>query len=79
MINVGPVAHQNDGDPRARWTLLQHQAGKWSVKMHRVNYDWNAAAQWIRTNSVADLSEANLHNQPRHDSILFLENDRPIN
>lgn len=69
LINVGPVAHQNDGDPRARWTLLQRRAGQWSVKMNRTDYDWNAPAQWIKTNPVADPLEADLHDQPRHDPV----------
>lgn len=48
LVSVGPVAFQNDGDPRARWSLLTCRQGRWEVEMRRVIYDWNAATKWER-------------------------------
>lgn len=46
VVNVGAVGNQVDGDPRARWALLEYRAGRWSVDFRRVKYDWHAASQW---------------------------------
>lgn len=48
VVNAGAVSHQVDGDPRARWTLLEHREGRWWVDFRRVTYDWNAAAEWVQ-------------------------------
>lgn len=61
LVNVGPVAWQNDGDPRARWALLRRRAGRWSVEMRRVEYDWYAAAQAVRANEPVYPAEADAH------------------
>jgi len=47
VVNVGAVGVQVDGDPRARWALLEFRAGRWLVEFRRVTYDWNAAAAWV--------------------------------
>jgi len=46
IVNAGAVSAQIDGDPRARWTLLERRKGHWSVDFRRVVYDWTAAARW---------------------------------
>ena len=61
LVNVGPVAWQNDGDPRARWALLRRRTGRWSVEMRRVEYDWHAAAQAVRANEPVYPAEADAH------------------
>lgn len=47
LVNSGPVAYQNDGNPAARWTLLERRRGGWSVTFRRVAYDVETAARWI--------------------------------
>lgn len=47
VVNVGAVGSQVDGDPKARWALLEYRAGRWSVDFRRVKYDWYAASQWV--------------------------------
>ena len=64
LVNVGSVAHQNDGDPRARWSLLTRRGGRWTVEMRRVEYDWHAAAAWIRAGVSCNWDEAPLHDDP---------------
>ncbi len=46
IVNAGAVSAQIDGDPRARWTLLERRKGRWTVEFRRVVYDWTAAANW---------------------------------
>ncbi|UQN10611.1 metallophosphoesterase [Deinococcus sp. QL22] len=48
VVNVGAVGNQVDGDPRARWALLQQRKGRWSIAFRRVVYDWQAASDWVR-------------------------------
>lgn len=62
LVSVGPVSAQGDGDPRARWTLLEQRAGQWTVEARRVVYDWDAAADWER--AYGPLSEAVNHVSP---------------
>ncbi|WP_425145795.1 metallophosphoesterase family protein [Deinococcus sp.] len=45
-VNAGAVSHQKDGDPCARWVLLERVKGRWNVQFWRVAYDVEAAAQW---------------------------------
>lgn len=51
FVNAGPVAYQNDGDPAARWVLLERRGGRWggtwSVSFRRVAYDVEAAVRWV--------------------------------
>lgn len=61
VVNVGAVSWQNDGDPRARWTLLTHKAGEWAVDQRRVVYDWHAAAEAVRANAPVYPAEADAH------------------
>lgn len=69
LVNVGPVAHQNDGDPRARWTLLRREQAQWTAEMRRVDYDWREAADWIRNGDAPRKDEAALHDQPHRDVV----------
>lgn len=64
LVNIGPVSHQNDGNPQAQWTLLRRRNGHWKVEMRRVTYDWKGAAHWIRQNAP-DQSEAEKMTHPR--------------
>jgi predicted phosphodiesterase len=48
VVNVGAVGNQVDGDPRARWALLEQGKGQWNVTFRRVMYDWRAASEWVR-------------------------------
>ncbi|ANE44127.1 metallophosphoesterase family protein [Deinococcus puniceus] len=51
LVNAGAVSDQVDGDPRARWTLLERRAGAWSVEFCAVPYDIDAAVRWAETRS----------------------------
>ncbi|MDB5044224.1 MAG: metallophosphoesterase [Deinococcus sp.] len=51
LVNAGAVSDQVDGDPRARWTLLEQRAGAWSVDFRAVPYDVEAAVRWAETHS----------------------------
>ncbi|UQN05342.1 metallophosphoesterase [Deinococcus sp. QL22] len=51
LVNAGAVSDQVDGDPRARWTLLERRAGAWSVNFCAVPYDVEAAVRWAETHS----------------------------
>lgn len=61
IVNVGPVAWQRDGDPRARWTLLTLESGRWRVEQRRVEYDWHAAAAAVLANQPVFPPEADSH------------------
>jgi len=61
IVNVGPVAWQRDGDPRARWTLLTLRSGRWKVEQRRVEYDWHAAAAAVLANRPVFPPEADSH------------------
>lgn len=58
VVNAGAVSQQVDGDPRARWTLLEKRSGRWSVQFRRVDYDWDAAARWATENAPDAEEEA---------------------
>lgn len=62
LVSVGPVSFQGDGDPRARWALLERRAGRWTVDFRRVRYDWDAAARWER--AYGPLAESVDHVSP---------------
>lgn len=64
LVNVGAVSFQNDGDPRARWTLLRRRREVWSVEHHRVPFDWDAAAAWVLANRPVFPEEVDLHVRP---------------
>lgn len=51
LVNAGAVSDQVDGDPRARWTLLERRASAWSVEFRAVPYDVEAAVRWAETHS----------------------------
>ena len=61
LVNVGPVAWQRDGDPRARWTLLRHEGNGWTAEQRRVEYDWQAAAAAVRQNEPVFPPEVDSH------------------
>ncbi len=46
FINVGSVSRQPDGDPRARWALLERDENGWTVTHKFTTYDVEAAANW---------------------------------
>ncbi|MBB5232742.1 metallophosphoesterase family protein [Deinococcus budaensis] len=46
FVNAGAVSRQKDGDPTARWVLLERRAGVWNVTFRRVPYDVEGAARW---------------------------------
>jgi len=46
-VNVGAVSRQKDGDPWARWVLLEQNGTHFNVSFRRVEYDVDAAVGWI--------------------------------
>lgn len=70
LVNVGAVSWQNDGDPRARWALLQRRGGVWSVQHRRVTYDWAAAAAHVLAHGAGQPEEAALHTHPVTDPVV---------
>lgn len=59
IVNAGAVSHQVDGDPRARWTLLEQHQGRWLTDFRRVVYDWDGAARWVMQHAPSPASEVN--------------------
>lgn len=51
VVNAGAVSDQADGDPRARWTLLEERGGHWSADFRTVPYDFGAAVAWAYRHS----------------------------
>ncbi|GGK23353.1 metallophosphoesterase [Deinococcus malanensis] len=51
VVNAGAVSDQVDGDPRARWTLLERRGSHWAVEFLAVPYDVEAAVSWARTHT----------------------------
>lgn len=51
VVNGGAVSDQVDGDPRARWTLLERRQGRWTVDFRAVPYDIEAAVAWASAHS----------------------------
>lgn len=51
VVNCGAVSDQVDGDPRARWTLLERRGPHWNVEFRAVPYDVAGAIAWARANS----------------------------
>ncbi|WP_425148528.1 metallophosphoesterase family protein [Deinococcus sp.] len=51
VVNAGAVSDQVDGDPRARWTLLERRHGHWSADFRTVSYDVAAAVAWAGRHS----------------------------
>lgn len=60
VVNTGAVSDQVDGDPRARWTLLERREGRWTADFRAVPYDVEAAARWSRQHSPFGEFEAAL-------------------
>ncbi|PNY80490.1 metallophosphoesterase family protein [Deinococcus koreensis] len=68
VVNAGAVSDQVDGDPRARWTLLEWRAGRWTVDFRAVAYDVGGAVAWARANSPFGAFEEALLRSGRFDS-----------
>lgn len=60
LVNCGAVSDQVDGDPRARWTLLEQRGGHWSADFRAVPYDIEAAVAWSMQHSPFGEFEARL-------------------
>lgn len=58
FVNVGSVSRQFQGDPAARWVLLEKRGGEWSVGFRRVEYDVEAAARWALAHCPLGETEA---------------------
>ncbi|WP_216328295.1 metallophosphoesterase family protein [Deinococcus aestuarii] len=46
VVNAGAVSDQVDGDPRARWTLLDLRRDGWTAGFRAAAYDVEAAVRW---------------------------------
>jgi putative phosphoesterase len=57
FVNAGPVSRQFDGDPTARWVLLEKRQ-HWSISFQRVSYDTGAAASWALSHAPNGEQEA---------------------
>jgi predicted phosphodiesterase len=57
-VNAGAVSRQKDGDPSARWVLLERVAGLWNLQFRRVAYDTEAAARWALAHAPDGEQEA---------------------
>jgi putative phosphoesterase len=51
FVNVGSVSRQSDGDPRARWALLNRDESTWQVEHKFTTYDIEAAVKWALENA----------------------------
>lgn len=51
VVNCGAVTDQVDGDPRARWTLLEKRGGHWATEFRATPYDVTAAITWAQQHS----------------------------
>ncbi|WP_135228927.1 metallophosphoesterase family protein [Deinococcus fonticola] len=60
VVNSGAVSGQVDGDPRARWTLLERRGGHWSADFRAASYDIEAAVAWSVKHSPFGEFEAGL-------------------
>lgn len=51
VVNCGSVSDQADGDPRARWTLIERKQGHWNADFRATSYDIDRAVNWSRQHS----------------------------
>ncbi|MCP2013730.1 putative phosphodiesterase [Deinococcus sp. HSC-46F16] len=58
FVNAGAVSRQKDGDPTARWVLLERRAGVWDVTFRRTPYDTEAAVRWATDHAPDGGAEA---------------------
>lgn len=58
FVNAGAVSRQKDGDPTARWVLLEKNGANWNVQFRRVAYDTEAAARWAEAHAPDGADEA---------------------
>jgi putative phosphoesterase len=54
FLNPGSVGRQDDGDPRASYTILDLHVDSLQVSVHRIAYDYEEAAQAIRINGLPE-------------------------
>ncbi|CAM3750860.1 metallophosphoesterase family protein [Deinococcus frigens] len=58
FVNVGPVSRQVQGDPAARWAMLERRGPVWNVTFQRTEYDVEAAARWALAHCIGGEKEA---------------------
>ncbi len=58
LVNCGAVSRQKDGNPHARWVLLEGEGDTWNVTFLRVAYDTGAAAAWAAAHAYDGDKEA---------------------
>ncbi|RTR25487.1 metallophosphoesterase family protein [Deinococcus radiophilus] len=58
VINCGAVSRQKDGNPEARWLLLEGEGDVWHAEFRRVDYDIEAAAAWAEAHAQGGKTEA---------------------
>lgn len=58
FVNAGSISRPKDGNPAAKWVLLEKRKGLWSVTFKRVSYDVEAAADWARQHAPKGEEEA---------------------
>lgn len=61
LVSAGSVGWQIDGDPRARWVLIERRRENWHVAFKRVIYDWAAAAHHILERDPTAHEEAEIY------------------
>lgn len=60
VVNVGAVSDQVDGDPRARWVLLEKRGEHWAVDFRAAPYDVQAAVRWSEAHSLFGAYQAQM-------------------
>ncbi|MEF2279296.1 metallophosphoesterase family protein [Deinococcus sp. YIM 134068] len=68
VVNAGAVSDQVDGDPRARWTLLERRLDVWTVDFRAVPYDVEAAVAWATAHTPFGREQAELLRSGTFDS-----------
>lgn len=58
LVNVASVNMPGDGDPRAKYALLDWKDGRWAVEHHRVAYDTSAEIDAFRATRPPRWEEA---------------------
>jgi predicted phosphodiesterase len=57
FVNVASAGLPKDGDPRAHYVVLTQQAGGWSVRSRRVEFDVERVARQLRKSGIPNLDE----------------------
>lgn len=58
FVNAGSVSRLPDGNPAARWILLERRGSTWDVTFRRTPYDVEGAATWALAHAPDGASEA---------------------